>query len=521
MGKRLLQHNPPLVLLERVFMAFRNLLCFCLFLACTLPGNANTIQRGRIAAQRLQASTPSTSPAQRLVEEFIGLINSGNRIGARSFIERSYTAAALAEETAAERVNAISELHDKSRGLETHSLRETTPGIWTAIVHMKLTGQWVRFTFELELQPALRIKSFDWNYSSAPRGAEPPPRRLSKREIARELDAFMRKMADADVFSGAVLLAKDGKVLFKKAYGEANKNSGEPNRTDTKLNLASLNKMFTAVAITQLVEQGKLSFDDPLSKFLPDFPTREAAQKIKIKHLLTHTSGLGDCFNERWYASSRERFRKVDDYLELVKNEAPTFEPGTRRRYSNTSYMVLGKVVEIITGHSYFDYVRENIYRRAGMASTDAYELDRVNKNLALGYDKQYTDDGIAFRNNLYLHSIRGTPAGGGFSTVEDLLRFVVALRAGKLVGGDYVRTMMSPKPELNSPNYGYGFGVIPEDGIVAHSGGAEGIGAHLEMTDDGYTFAVLSNYGGAMSPITLKIREMVVSGKSTTPGVR
>ena len=502
-------------------MDFRKLLFFCLFLASTLPGNANTTQRRAIAAQQLQVSTPSTSPAQRLVEEFISLINSGDRVGARSFIERSYTSAALAEEAAAERVNAVSELHDKTRGLETRSLRETTPGTWTAIVHLKLTGQWARFTFELELQPALRIKSFDWDYSAAPRGVAPPPRKLSEREIVRELDAFMRKMADADVFSGAVLLAKDGKVLFKKAYGEADKNSGEPNRTDTKLNLASLNKMFTAVAITQLVEQGKLSFDDPLSKFLPDFPNREAAQKIKIKHLLTHTSGLGDLFNERWYASSRERFRKVDDYLELVKNEAPAFEPGTRRRYSNTGYMVLGKVVEIITGQSYYDYVRENIYRRSGMASTDAYELDRVNKNLAIGYDKLYTDNGIVFRNNLFLHSVRGTPAGGGFSTVEDLLRFVLALRAGKLVGSDYVKTMTSPKPELNSPNYGYGFGVIPEDGIVAHSGGAEGIGSHLEMTDDGYTFVVLSNYGEAMSPITLKIRELVISGKSRTQGVR
>jgi CubicO group peptidase (beta-lactamase class C family) len=488
-------------------MTVRILFCLCLLLSYSARAGAT---------QQPQPSPPA--PARPLIEEFIRLINSGDRKAARSFVERNYTPAALAKGAAEQHVNAISELHDKTRGVEIKSLRETKPDNWSASARTRVTGQWVWLAFGLDTRPSPRVDSFDWGFTSAPRAGQPAPRKLSELEIVRELGGLMSKLAAADLFSGSVLLAKDGKVLFKQAYGEANKDFAVPNRADTKFNLASLNKMFTAVAAAQLVERGKLSFDDPISKYLPDFPSKEAAEKIKVKHLLTHTSGLGDIFTERWYSTARHRFRTVDDYLAFLDDRALAFEPGTGRSYSNTGFIVLGKIIEKIAGQSYFDYVRENIYKRAGMTNSDSYDLDLVNSNLAVGYDKEYTDAGIVFRNNLYLHVIRGGPAGGGFSTVEDLLRFTVALRSGRLVGEEYVRMITTPKPELNSPNYGYGFGVLPEDGIVAHSGGAEGISAHLEMlTADGYTFALLSNYGGdTIAPITFKLRELLLPRRGT-----
>jgi CubicO group peptidase (beta-lactamase class C family) len=332
---------------------------------------------------------------------------------------------------------------------------------------------------------------------------------LSEKEIVGEVDAFMRKLDQADVFSGAVLLAKDGKVIFNKAYGEAHKDFGMPNRTDTKFNLASLNKMFTSVAIAQLVEHGKLSFDDPLSKFMPDFPTKEAAEKIKIKHLLTHSSGLGSYSVK----ASRQSVRTVDDFLKLAKDDKLAFEPGTDQKYSNNAFLVLGKVIEKASGQNYFDYVRENIYQRAGMTNTDAYDLDLVNKNLAIGYEKEYTDDGIVFRNNV-CEVGAGGPAGGGFSTAEDLLRFAIALRSSRLIGNEYVKIMLSPKPEINSPTYGYGFNVL--NGTAGHSGGDTGVQANLEMfLDDGYTAIVLTNYGSAMRPVTTKMKSLILAGKN------
>lgn len=451
--------------------------------------------------------TPSAVAEQR-VKEFIQLINSNDRKAARTFIQQNHTPSALKEESIETRVNWVSLLHDVTRGVELQSLKEPKPYSVRAVVAVKLTGQWRELMFELEPQPPHRIQSFDWGLPTQPPD-KLTTRKLSEREIVNELDAFMQKLIQADVFSGVVLLAKDGKVIFNKAYGEANKDFGVANRTDTKLNLASLNKMFTSIAIAQLVEQGKLSFDDPLSKFMPDFPTKEAAEKIKIKHLLTHSSGLGSYSVK----ASRTGVRTVDDFLKLAKEEKLAFEPGTNQKYSNNAFLVLGKVIEKASGQNYFDYVRENIYRRAGMTNTDAYDLDLVNKNLAIGYEKEYTDDGIVFRNNV-CEVGAGGPAGGGFSTAEDLLRFAIALRSGKLIGNEYVKMVLSPKPEINSPTYGYGFNVLNE--IAGHAGGDTGVQANMEMfLVDGFTTIVLTNYGSAMRPVSTKMKSLILAGKN------
>ena len=456
--------------------------------------------------------TPS-AVAEQQIKEFIQLINSNDRKAARAFIQQNHSPSALKAESIETRVNWISLLHDVTRGVELHSLKELKPYSVRAVVVVKLTGQWRELNFELESQPPHRIENFDWGLPTQPTDKQTAGK-LSEKEIVGELGAFMQKLIQADVFSGTVLLAKDGKVIFNKAYGEANKDFGVQNRTDTKFNLASLNKMFTSIAIAQLVEQGKLSFDDSLSKFMPDFPTKEAAEKIKIKHLLTHSSGLGSYSVK----ASRTGVRTVDDFLKLGKDDKLAFEPGTDQKYSNNAFLILGKVIEKASGQSYFDYVRENIYRRAGMINTDAYDLDLVNKNLAIGYEKEYTDSGIVFRNNVCEVGFGG-PAGGGFSTSEDLLRFTNALRSGKLVGNEYVKMVLSPKPEINSPTYGYGFNVL--NGIAGHAGGDTGVQANMEMfLDDGYTAIVLSNYGGAMRPVTVKMKSLILSGKNEKPAV-
>ncbi|HEY9282612.1 MAG TPA: serine hydrolase domain-containing protein [Pyrinomonadaceae bacterium] len=466
------------------------------------------------AAASAQQSAPPSPAADRRVKEYVALINSGDRKAARAYAEQNLTPAALGRVPAAGRVNTISALHDETRGVEIHSVGEPKPGQVEAVLRSRLAGEWWRLTLFLEPQPPHRIERLGMGLLSTPPDAGRAAEKLSDDGIARELDSFLRKVAEADAFSGAVLVAKDGRVLFEKAYGEANKDFGAPNRVDTKFNLGSMNKMFTAVAIAQLAEAGKLSFDDPLAKFLPDFPDREAAAKIRIKHLLTHTSGLGSYFNERFIEGSRERFRTVDDFLELAKGETLAFEPGTKWQYSNTGFLVLGKVVEKAAGQSYYDYVRERIFKPAGMTNTDSYDLDRVNQNLAVGYQKEYGDEGLRYRNNIFRHVIRGGPAGGGYSTVGDLLRFATALRAGKLLSEASVKTLLAPKPELSSPEYGYGFGVSPERAIAGHSGGFTGISANLDMfLDSGYTAVVLSNYGGAADRAVAKIQQLVTAG--------
>jgi CubicO group peptidase (beta-lactamase class C family) len=462
-----------------------------------------------------QPAGPSPAAARR-VKEFVGLLNAGDRKAARTYVEQNLTPAALARVPAEGRVNTFSTLHDETRGVEIHSVSEPKPGQVEATLRSRLAGEWWRLTLFLEPQPPHRIERLGVGLLFTPPDGQQPSKGLTDEEMTRELDAFLRKLAEADGFSGAVLLAKDGRVLFEKAYGEANKDFGTPNRADTKFNLGSMNKMFTAVAVAQLAEAGKLSFEDPLARFLPDFPDKESAAKIRLKHLLTHTSGLGSYFsNERFAEGSRERFRTVDDFMELAKGEKLAFEPGTKSQYSNTGFLVLGKVIERVTGQTYFDYVREHVFKPAGMTNTDSYELDMVNRNLAVGYQKEYTDEGVRFRNNIFQHVIRGGPAGGGYSTVGDLLRFSTALRSGKLLGDAYVKTLLTAKPELNSRYYGYGFSVSHERPLAGHSGGFAGISANLAMfLDSGYTGVVLSNYGSAADRAVVKIQQLVTAGE-------
>lgn len=328
--------------------------------------------------------------------------------------------------------------------------------------------------------------------------------------VAHALGGLLLTMCENDGFSGTVMVAREGKPLFSHACGFANRADRVPMRIETKLNLGSMNKMFTAVAVAQLVEAGKLAFDDPVGKHLPDYPERDVAAKVRVHHLLTHTSGLGSHFNEEFQNASRTRYRTVRDFMGIVEKQKLAFEPGARWQYSNSGFLVLGAIVEKLAGKSYFDYVRERIYDPAGMADTDAYEMDDVVPNLAIGYVRD-REQPARWRNNLFMHVIKGGPAGGGFSTAPDLIKFAEALRTGKLLKQKTWDLLASPKPELNSPDYGFGFGISGDNDVVGHSGGFPGISAQLAMyLKSGYAIAVLSNYGASATSVVDQARAVL-----------
>jgi CubicO group peptidase (beta-lactamase class C family) len=458
-------------------------------------------------------SAQDPTAAERQGRAFIEALSTGDRAKVRRFVEANFAGEMLALPME-QHLNFASMHYDISRGYEVVSVQETTPNGTILLLKNKLTGSYAAMFFAVEDKAPFKIRGIGSRPPKAPAAAN---RTLDNAAISKELESFLKRLADADVFSGAVLLAKDGVPVYKAVYGTANKDYGVPNKIDTKFNLGSMNKMFTAVSIAQLVEKGKLSFDDPLSKFIPDFPDAESAKKIQIKHLLSHTAGLGGYFSKRYQDMSRAKLRTVDDMMALAKqDEKLLFEPGSKWQYSNTGMLVLGKVIEIVSGQSYYDYVRENIYKPAGMVNTDAYELDKVNPNLAVGYHKTFTDNGIVWSNNVFQHVMRGGPQGGGYSTVEDLLRFDQALRGGKLVSSAMVKILTTPKPELSSPNYGYGFAVNTETGTVGHSGGFTGIHSNLNMfMDSGWTAIVMSNYSFGGGPVVEKMDSLIKQSDS------
>jgi CubicO group peptidase (beta-lactamase class C family) len=411
----------------------------------------------------------------------------------------------------------LGEWADASRGYEPKGVRRYVPAEpperLTVIAKNRLTGAWEGLSFEFDGTPDERLRGLVVNPARPPKDvpAAPP---LDVKAATAELSAYLDRLAEAEVFSGSVLLAKDGKVVFQGARGLAERNHGVPNAVDSKFNLGSMNKMFTAVVTARLVEDGKLAFEDPVSKYLAgEGWTKADLATVRVENLLTHTSGLGSYFNDKYERTARQLFRKVADYKPLVADETLAFPPGTKWQYSNTGFLVMGAVLEKASGRDYFDLVRERLYGPAGMKDTDCYDIDLVVPKLAIGYSHERTGDTRRWRANTFAHVIRGGPAGGGYSTAPDLLAFAEALRSGRLVRPDTLERLWSPKPALSSPRYGYGFGIetTPAGRVVGHSGGFEGISSNLDIfPDSGWVAVVLSNVDGGSRPVQQKMRELI-----------
>lgn len=328
--------------------------------------------------------------------------------------------------------------------------------------------------------------------------APPPPEARPKREasgaLAQDVEKLIDRLAAADRFSGVVLIAKDGQPLFQKAWGYADRDQKIPNHLDTRFRLGSMNKMVTSVALAQLVQQGKLKYTDTVAQVLPDYPDQDIAAKITVHQLLTHTSGLGDFFGEE-FDKKKDTLHGLKDYLVLFAGKPLQFEPGKEFRYSNAGMIVAGLIVEKLSGQSYYDYVREHIYKPAGMNGSDTFDKTKPQANQSIGYMRG--PDG-AWKSNFDSLPLMGSSAGGGDSTAPDLLRFDQALRNHKLLNADLTTTITTGKIATeDEEKYAYGFEERLVDGkrVVGHGGGAPGMNANLDMYwDSGYTVIVLCN---------------------------
>jgi len=298
---------------------------------------------------------------------------------------------------------------------------------------------------------------------------------------ADQVAAAVDKAAADDKFSGVVLVAKDGTPLLSRAWGMADPAKGIANRTDTKFNLGSINKIFTHVAIGQLAAAGKLSLNDTIAKHLPDLKV-PSADKITIEQLLQHKSGLGDFFGPK-FMTSHASVRTLSDYAALFAGQPLQFEPGTDEKYSNAGFVVLGLIIEKVSGQSYYDYIRDHITKPAGMTDTASYAVDENVPNRAVGQTKRGPEGPLPARqSNVNTLPGRGSSAGGGYSTAADMLRFSQALLADKLLPKRWTDWLFSGK--LDGPS----------QRNIGVAGGAPGINAVLEIAPP-YTIVVMSNF--------------------------
>lgn len=320
--------------------------------------------------------------------------------------------------------------------------------------------------------------------------------RMTEADALKALSARANKLAGEDELSGAVLIAKDDRVLFSHAYGLADHNRGIPNTIGTRFRIGSMNKMFTAVAILQLVEAGKVKLTAPLGTYLPDYPNREVATKVTIHQLLTHTGGTGDIFGPVFDAHRKE-LRSLADYVKLYGKRGLEFAPGSRWAYSNYGFILLGVVIEKVTGQSYYDYVHAHIYAPAGMTRSGSLPEDQAVPDRSTGYTKP--PGTTAWVPNTDTLPYRGTSAGGGYSTVDDLARFAHALLSHKLLSPHSTKLLMAGKVETGAgTRYAYGFEdarAADGNGWVGHGGGAPGMNGDLRIyPKSGYVVAVLAN---------------------------
>lgn len=429
-------------------------------------------------AATLQAAPASETPTLRVFKQWLEAFNSGDASRISAFWQK-YGRSGFGD-----RVEGDLQLRAMTGAMTIFRVEEDTK------THVVILLKEARGSFS---ESTMDLQSTDPPVVSRMMGHPVPPPASSQNAAANDDDLIARVQehvagtSGRDAFSGAVLIAHGGQVLLDKAWGMADSAKQIPNTPDTQFCIGSMNKMFTAVAVLQLVEQGRLSLDVPIASYWPDYPNHDLAARVTIRELLNHTGGTGDIFNPE-YEAHRSETRSLADYVKLFGSRPTAFTPGTRFEYSNYGFILLGRIIEIVSGEPYQSYVREHIYLPAGMLQSDSRpESDHV-QNRAIGYT--HGPGNLVPNTNQMPWS--GTSAGGGYSTVHDLFLFAEALQSGKLIKPELLQE--ATKGSRARPDYGMGFYVLP-DGGYGHGGGAPGINGELHiLPHSGYVLVALAN---------------------------
>jgi len=326
--------------------------------------------------------------------------------------------------------------------------------------------------------------------------------------LYNKIDEIVQSEVKYDLFSGTILVAKDGEIIYSKAFGEANKEQHISNLLETRFNISSIQKTFIATLIMQLHQEGLLSIDDPLSKYFPECPFNTADQ-IKIKNLLNHTSGLGNYRAHERYQKEIENYKQIIDVLPLLYEIPPEFNPNEKFNYSNTGYLLLKAIIEQVENKKYAEVLKQRILDPIDMNNTIFYKSGDLVSNKANGHM-------LSTQSKDYIKA-KGEPAaytgGGIYLTVTDLLKFDQALYTEDLLTEKNKQIMFTPVEP--SRFYAYGWVVVPFGGttVIYHPGGSGGFSSEFRRyPEKGYTIIVLSNYEGGAGDLTNKVDCMLLN---------
>ncbi|HEX4922421.1 MAG TPA: serine hydrolase domain-containing protein [Candidatus Bathyarchaeia archaeon] len=447
---------------------------------------------------------PSTS-AGRAAHELVKAINSGKKELQRLFLDTRLSEAGKRERPLDESASLLQKAFEQSGGIIIDKVERSEPNPFVFYARSMRGNHWTRVFLFMDKIEEGKIREFGFlpiRAYAEDKETLWPEKRLTDDLAKREIERHVFWLAKRDIFSGVVLVAHGYtrfNTLVGVAVGNAEKSFESPNRIDTKFNIGSINKMFTSVSIAQLIEKGAISLQDKLGDLIPGYPNGEASRSVTVYHLLSHQAGLGGLFERPKY-DNRKKYQTNMELLSIFADQLLLYEPGTRSMYSNEGYIVLGSIVEEVTGEDYHDYVRKNILQPADMQNTGPYALDEHVPNLAVGY-LQAADDPFGLdprRPNHMFLGWRGNACGGGYSTGPDLVKFANALKTHKLVGSKL--TDEFTRQQGGMKNYGLGFEVEEFNGkrVVGHTGGGPNSGVNCALKtfwDSQETVVVVGNY--------------------------
>ncbi len=326
-------------------------------------------------------------------------------------------------------------------------------------------------------------------------------------EHGESIRALFDPLAEEGSFSGIIAVGSGREMLWHRTYGWENREAGVENSPDTRYNMGSITKMMTAVAIGQLVDAGRVSFDATVGTYLPDYPDPTIRDQATVAQLLDHTSGLAGYPFTHGHST-------VSGIITEFSSTPPTFGPGTSNAYSNSGFVVAGRIIEVVSGMDYYDYMRQNVFQKAGMASADFLPSTGDLAGRAVPYLLRESDN-VRIPSGDMLEPI-GSPAGGAYASVADMLAFGDALLDGTLVSPATRDRLFAPRHSMGpGVSYGFGVGVHETNGhtSVGHNGGGPGMSADLRLYPDlGVTTVVFNNFGGRESMRVFRRLENIVT---------